>query len=178
MAFDATLKGESANSYITLEGANTYFGDRLGSTTWDAATDSDKQKALIMATRYLDQLKYMGERTETTQALSFPRQFLPDPDAVAVYYGQTLRLREDYLSKDLIPKRIEYATCELALRLLSDTELLGDPGLRQFKEVEVDGVVRIVLDKQGLSRVVDRNILNFIGPLLRSGDTLSVALRR
>ena len=179
MALDATVKGASSNSYTTRSDANAYFVDRLGvSTVWDGATDANKDASLIMATRYLDNMMYKGERTTTTQKLSFPRQFLPDPDSTAVYWGQQLRLRSDYFSADNIPDRVLFATYELAFRLLSDNELLGDPSLRQFKKVDVSGVIAIELDKQGLARVIDRQILHYISPLLKSGDSLSVRIKR
>ena len=178
MALDATVKGTSANSYSTQADATTYFGDRLGVATWTSAASGDKDSSLVMATRFLDQMMWKGERTTTTQALSYPRQFLPDPDATAVYWGQQLRLRTDYFDSDAIPNRMKFSVYELAFRLLSDNELLGDPSLKQFKGVDISGVLAIQIDKAGLTRVIDRNILNFISPLLRSGDAHAVPLKR
>ena len=265
MALDATLKGASANSYVTVSDADSYFSDRLGSSSWnsigdeiigissasisgvysllddqtevtvsginapspglalgdsmqivtdilgvdgthfivkvvsstsfkflvsgnhsavssisylDRSTYSDKAKALIMATRYLDQLMYLGERTTTTQKLSFPRMFLPDPDATAVFWGQALRLRSDYFDNDIIPDRVLFATYELALRLLGDPELTGDPTVRQFRKVNIDGVLPVEFNENALPRALDRNILNYINPLLQAGGGPSVSLRR
>lgn len=141
-------------------------------------SNSDKPKSLIMATRYLDQLSYKGERKTTYQKLSFPRMFLPDPDAAALYWGQALRLREDYLDDLTIPDRVTFATCELALRLLSDPELAGDPTVRQFRSVSIDGVLSVVFNENALPRALDRNIMNYISPLLKSGSTIAVALKR
>ena len=113
MALDATVKGASSNSYATRADANTYFGDRLGvATTWDGASDANKDASLIMSTRYLDNMMYRGERTTTTQKLSFPLQFLRDPDSTAVFWGQQLRLRTDYFDENVIPDRILFATYE------------------------------------------------------------------
>ena len=144
----------------------------------DRSSTSDKAKALIMATRYLDQMMYLGERTLTTQKLSFPRMFLPDPDAGAIFYGQALRLRTDYFDKDVIPDRVLFSTYELALRLLGDSEITGDPSVRQFRRVDIDGVLSVQFNENSLPRVLDRNILNFINPLLKSGGGPSVSLRR
>jgi len=179
MALDATLKGASANSYASRANANTYFGDRLGvATTWDGASDASKDASLVMSTRYLDNMMYRGERTTTTQKLSFPRQFLPDPDSTAVFWGQQLRLRTDYFDVDTIPDRVLFATYELAFRLLSDNELLGDPSLRQFADLNVQGVVSLTVNKSGLPRVIDRQIIHYISPLLKSGDPVSVKMKR
>lgn len=139
---------------------------------------NDKGRSLIMATRYLDQLIYKGEPTTTTQRLSFPRRFLPDPDAASTYIGLELRLRSDYYNQDEIPDRVKFATYELALRLLSDTELLGDPSVRQFNRVAIDGVLSVEFNNNSLTRPLDRNILNFIGPLLDSGSGITAKLLR
>lgn len=64
----------NANSYITVEWANTYFEER-GHTHWTGSTE-DKQKHLILATDYMEgrfSSLYAGEKLTSTQALSFPR---------------------------------------------------------------------------------------------------------
>ena len=178
MALDATVKGTSSNSYATRANAVAYAGDRLGQAAWSAASDSDKDKSLIMATRYLDQLLWRGERTTSTQALSFPRKYVPDPDSTASYWGQNIRLRQDHFDSDTIPNRVLFSVYELSFRVFSDNELLGDPSLKQFTNVNISGVLSIDVDRAGLTRILDRNILNFISPLLTSGDAYSVKLRR
>jgi len=144
----------------------------------DRSNVVDKSKALIMATRYLDQMMYLGEKTLATQKLSFPRMFLPDPDSGAIFYGQFLRLRNDYFDKEVIPDRVLFSTYELALRLLGDSELINDPSVRQFRKVNIDGVLSVEFNENSLPRVVDRNIINFISPLLKTGGNVSVFLRR
>ena len=39
---NATLKSETANSYVTLAEANTYFETVPSSSTWDDKTDDQK----------------------------------------------------------------------------------------------------------------------------------------
>jgi hypothetical protein len=178
--------GVDGTHFITKVVSSTSFkflvsGDQstVSALTYlDRSTYSDKAKALIMATRYLDQLMYFGERTTTTQKLSFPRMFLTDPDATAMYWGQALRLRTDYFDENTIPDRILFATYELALRLLSDPELTGDPTVRQFRKVSIDGVLSVEFNSNSLVRPLDRNILNYISPLLKSGGSSTVLLRR
>ena len=180
------VAGADGTHFITKVVSSTSFqfivsGNQsaVSSITYlDRSTYSDKAKALIMATRYLDQLMYLGERTLTTQKLSFPRMFLPDPDATAVFWGQALRLRSDYFDNDIIPDRVLFATYELALRLLGDPELTGDPTVRQFRKVSIDGVLSVEFNENALPRALDRNILNYINPLLQAGGGPSVSLRR
>lgn len=180
------LVGVDGTHYITKVVSETSFkflvsGDQstVSSITYlDRSTYSDKAKALIMATRYLDQLMYLGERTLTTQKLSFPRMFLPDPDATAVFWGQALRLRSDYFDDNIIPDRVLFSTYELALKLIGDPELAGDPTVRQFRKVNIDGVLSVEFNENALPRALDRNILNYINPLLKAGGGPSVSLRR
>jgi hypothetical protein len=101
------------NSYISRADAETYFADRLNSSEWDDATDANKDAALIQATRMIDYRDYIGVRTDSDQALKFPRSGLVD-DGVA-------------LDPDEVPQSVLDATCELALYALQeDYSALGD----------------------------------------------------
>ena len=60
----ATLKSATANSYVTLAEANTYFETVPDSTTWDNKTDDQKKRALISATRWIDSLNFYGDRCD------------------------------------------------------------------------------------------------------------------
>lgn len=103
-----TSGSASANSFLTQDAADTYLDARLNSSAWSGASDDDKARALIEATRELSVLNYLGQRTDGTQALSFPREYLMDPDDPdSFYYANTE-----------IPQRVKDATCELALEFL------------------------------------------------------------
>ena len=39
MALDATVKGASSNSFVTVANANEYFADRLGASSWNSIGD-------------------------------------------------------------------------------------------------------------------------------------------
>ena len=177
MAFDSTVGGASANSFVSVADADTYFGERLGSDVWTAASTADRQKALIMSSRYLDKLSYYGERKTDTQNLAFPRKYLPDPDPIGNYWDHLKTAGRGYLDEATIPDRVTYATCELSQKLLASSTLLDDPSLRQFRELQVEGVVRLAINSNSLERVLDRNIRGFLSPLMESGG-LGVRLRR
>ena len=70
---DATIKGENANSYVTLTEANDYFDTSPDSSTWTNKTDDQKKRSLISATRWIDTFVYQGDRCDEDQALKFPR---------------------------------------------------------------------------------------------------------
>ena len=50
----ATLKSETANSYVTLSEANDYFYTSPDSSTWTNKTDDQKKRSLISAARWID----------------------------------------------------------------------------------------------------------------------------
>lgn len=85
--------------YILLADAETYFLGRFNSDAWDAASDDDKQKSLIQATRLIDRLNYEGVKTDAEQPTEFPR----DGDTV-------------------VPIEISIATCEIAYSLLDGVD--------------------------------------------------------
>jgi len=122
---DATLKGESSNSFVTLAEANTYFETVPSSSTWDDKTDDQKNRALISATRWIDVLNFYGDRCSNGQALSWPRNN---------YHVDRVEL-----TCSAIPSDIKYATYELARALANDTDAVtgntGTEGL--YEEVEL-----------------------------------------
>ena len=143
----ATLSGASANSYVTLAEANTYFETVPDSSTWTSKTDDQKNRALISATRWIDALSFYGDRCTTTQALKWPR--------------------EDYtvdgidLACSLIPESIKVATYELARALANDTDAIvgttGTTGI--YDEVEL-GELRVKYNKTSQTSGVINNVFD------------------
>ncbi len=105
----------ASNSYGSVANADAYFTDRLN-TAWTGSTGA-KQASLIAATDYIDARfghLFYGSPVSDAQALEFPRdQFV---DATTLVPN--------------IPKKLQYATFEYALRALTGP-LAPDP--------EVDG---------------------------------------
>jgi hypothetical protein len=109
-AIDATLGGTSANSYVTLAAANTYFETVPDSSTWTNKTDDQKNRSLISATRWIDALSFYGDRCTETQALKWPRD--------------NYKVDGIELACTLIPDGIKVATYELARAFANDTEAI------------------------------------------------------
>ena len=107
---NATVKGENANSYVTLTEANSYFETVPDSTTWDNKTVDQKNRSLISATRWIDSFVYYGDRCDDGQALKFPRNNY-QVDGVE-------------LACSKIPNNIKYAQYELARALANDTDAI------------------------------------------------------
>ena len=114
-AIDATVGGAASNSYITVAEGDTFADDVLGNVAWSAATADDKARALLVATARLDELAWVGSRTDTTtpQALAWPRS------------GASCG--EKSYADDVIPDEVKTGTFDLANLLLSDTT--SDPVL-------------------------------------------------
>jgi len=151
---NATIKSETANSYVTLAEANSYFETSPSSTQWDNKTDDKKNRALISATRWIDTLVFYGDRCDESQALKFPRTNY-QVDGVE-------------LACTTIPNNIKYAQYELARALANDTDAItgttGKDG--NFSEVQLgDLQVKYNTDSQGTGSI--NNILD-VYPWLQS----------
>ena len=138
----ATLKSATANSYVTLAEANTYFETVPDSTTWDNKTDDQKNRALISATRWIDTFVFYGDRCDDGQALKFPRNNY-QVDGVE-------------LACSKIPNPIKYAQYELARALANETDAItGNKGTDgTYEEVKIgDMEVKYNTDSQGVGTI-------------------------
>jgi hypothetical protein len=160
---DATLSGASANSYVTLAQANTYFETVPDSSTWTSKTDDQKNRALISATGWLDGLTYYGDRCTTTQALKWPREeFAVDGVDLAC---------------TLIPTPIKNATYELARALANDTSaIINSTGTGLYEEVEL-GDLKVKYNKSSQSAGTINNVFDvypwlqaYLGPYCQGGS--------
>jgi hypothetical protein len=110
----ATPGSASANSYLSVATGDDLANLYLGTLKWSSASTDNKGRALIMATRYLDELDWIGTRTSTTQALAWPRT-----DAACGEWS---------FSSSEIPQPIKQACFDLAEALITTPTLLGGTG--------------------------------------------------
>lgn len=110
MAFDATVGGIDANSYVNIVDADLYFTDMGSPAEWTGATVAQKQAALMYATMWLDStFTWYSTICLYNQRLGWPRfQFI---DTEGRFIG----------GSGVIPKRIKDATCELALEHIKNS---------------------------------------------------------
>lgn len=161
---NATLKSETANSYVTLASANAYFETVPSSTQWDNKSDDNKNRALITATGWIDTLVFYGDRCDSGQALKWPRNN---------YHVDRVEL-----TCSVIPNAIKKATYLLAFELANDTDAItgttGDKGL--YEQVELgDLKVKYNTDSQAVGTV--NNIFDvypwlqsYLGPYCSGGS--------
>jgi hypothetical protein len=107
ITIDASVGGGSANAYCTLTEADTYHASHPYASVWDAATDDQQNRAIVTATRLLDEhIAWIGWVASSTQALLWPR-------SGGIY-------RNGYgIPSTVIPADLKRATAELARQLLA-----------------------------------------------------------
>lgn len=122
------------DSYITVAEADGYFVSRFNADEWAAATDDDKTRALVTATRSLGTLAYKHRKTDPAQVLDFPRAITPYP------YADDWQYIVGTYDDTVVPQVVKNAECEEALALLEhgDSERL---------DLQAQGVTSITLGK-------------------------------
>ncbi len=150
----ATLKSATANSYVTLAEAETYFETTPESSTWDDKTDDQKNRALIAATRWIDSLVFEGDRCDDNQALKWPRN--------------NHHIDRVELVCTAIPNNIKYAQYELARALANDTEAItGNKGTDGVYEEVKMGDLEVKYNTESQSVGMVNNVFD-IYPWLQS----------
>jgi hypothetical protein len=104
----------AANSYAAVSDADAYHLNHPYSATWDAATTDQKTRALITATRLIDeQVEWNGVVHNSAQALLWPR--------AGMYYQN-----EWYIPLTVIPQKLMDAVSEFARQILDDNRMADD----------------------------------------------------
>lgn len=63
------------NSLISKEDALLYFQERYGSQKWFELTDEAQEQLLVSASKKINRFDFVGEKSEDTQPMEFPRNF-------------------------------------------------------------------------------------------------------
>ncbi|MCR5261573.1 MAG: hypothetical protein K6C94_07005 [Candidatus Gastranaerophilales bacterium] len=71
------------NTLVTFEFAEDYFNARPNSDCWLDAPYPKKEKALIFASKKVNNFDFIGEKKSAAQIFEFPRNFTPEmPDDI------------------------------------------------------------------------------------------------
>jgi len=135
-----------AESYVSVEDANVYHGARSNSL-WDLAEQDLKESSLRKATDFIDAVyggRWIGTPLLETQGLSFPR------------HGT---------SWNGVPVPLKRALFELALRVVSGTELFADAA--EKTKSEKIGPIEVEYDLSELSGDRFGWLNDFLRPLLK-----------
>lgn len=113
-----------ADSFISLAAATQYHAS-LGNAAWAAlASDDLREQALRRATVFMESAyrqRWAGQRLTATQALSWPRAWVPMEDAPGGYGSLPA-----YYPQDSVPVAVQRACAELALKAGTGTTLAPD----------------------------------------------------
>ena len=162
LTIDATAGGTSANSFITLAEAETYMEGRGNKALWTAASDGDKNITLVEATREISVKCFLGVRADDTQALSWPRDWVINPDDP----------NNDYYDNTEIPVRVKDAQAELAFQYIKagTTDVAAIDPATNVKRKQVDVLVTEYFSPgtQPLGIARYPMVLNWLRPLLEN----------
>ena len=142
MPIEETPGADDANSYISLEDADTYFLNTPHAGEWNDV--HDPEAALLHATVLLDTLDWIGQRATDEQALEWPR--INDDDD----------LYEVDFADDEIPPKLKKAQCELAL-WLSQEAATSEAAAGAVSEMQIGSSVKVKYSSSGGSWSVDSN---------------------
>ena len=133
-----------ANAYANAADGDAYHDGHLYASAWTAATTANKEKSLVFATRLIDsQCQFGGSKAIETQALQWPREDCPDPDAD----GGSVEI-------NIVPKGVIEATCETARELLIADRTAAPPG--EGLKYENTGTTQTGYDKSDTRPVISR----------------------
>lgn len=124
-----TPSSASANAYCSVAEADAYAETILHAEAWNEAETLDKEKAILYATRMMDDLcEFAGAPSSSSQALKWPRRgVLTRISATGggSFYHHYVRTTGGILNEfgvelpyDTIPQFLKDATAELARTLL------------------------------------------------------------
>jgi len=150
---DGSAKAD-ANSYATLVQGNAYHEGHVAASNWTAATDAQKEAALVMATRAIDALfRFEGWKRTATQALQWPRSDCPDVERSG---------GEAYLADDALPACVRDATSELARFFLAE-DRTGDAEGIGLRSLTIEDALRLVFDPLRPKPVVPQFVQSILG---------------
>lgn len=166
-ALVTTVGGTTSNSYVTVAEADTYADDRLQASSWHVGL-LDKQRALLQATRRIDQESYAGWKVDEEQALSWPRSGAVDRNGFTH-------------DNDVIPQAVKDAQVEIAILYLTANAEGSDPlassALDAFESVSV-GSISVVPRVQDRTDKISDAVRRILGPLLETSSAATVKLLR
>ena len=169
----------NANAFVSLATCDTYHTLR-GNATW-TGTDALKEAAIIQATFYLDRLRWKGFKTGMSNPLAWPRY----GNDVSGWNGMVSPAsplmgvvdEDGYdVGAATVPKKVQDATCEMALRFL--TGAVPEPDLDRGGKIKSQTIdVISITYESGASPVPVYTVLkNLLRGLLQSSATVELQL--
>jgi len=105
---DATIKGASANSYVSVADADSHFDLSIFKSLWTQLSTEEKEQFLVFSTNRIDAELFSGAKTTTEQSLQMPRKGIIDKD-------QTY-----WVDEDTIPAYFQLSVLELVTEYIKE----------------------------------------------------------
>jgi hypothetical protein len=162
-----------ANSYADLADGDAYFDGHLYASAWTAATQANKDKALVFATRLIDaERQFNGVKASDAQALQWPRSNCPDPDPAAESGNAAV------LASNKLPPALVKATCELAKELSVQDRTTAPPGEGLVAQwTDTSGTKYSKSDKRPVLSYLVQSLLAKYGVTVRRGSSMTRLVR-
>lgn len=100
---DGTVQDATVDAYTSIADADAFIARWHSDTAWAGASDAEKERSILRATRFVDSHRFVGQRTDPDQALAWPRAWVGSIDGRVI-------------ASDEIPREIKEATIEAAMR--------------------------------------------------------------
>ena len=169
-----TIGGASANSYVTLDEAETYLDTVLEADAWEAATAPRRTRALLQAARQLQDENWIGERATSTQALAWPRFDASKPDSAIGAYGYGYKTfggrRGEVYSVTEIPERVKQAQIELALAYLDGWGADDGADEADVSSLDIEGLSLSFRSSNPRAGQLPARVAKLIGDLVRGPE--------
>ena len=161
ITIDAVAGSPTANSYVSLEEANSYLEAHLQASVWALLDDEKKKASIVGATRLIDTAQFLGRRLHQSQSLAWPRTYIYDFDGYQV---------------SGVPQKLKAAVCEYAIwNLTEEDRLAGRFEIDNMESVEIGPIkYKIGKDADSTPDIVE-DLLEAIGPyILKDSESCSV----
>ena len=147
----------NANAYVSVEDCNTFNNQRPFATSWLAVGLEDKKRAIMMATRLLDEhIDWYGKSKKShnlslssadRQHLNWPRSGVLDDDGYSI-------------DDDTIPDWLKEATSEFA-RFLATEDRTLDPSTGGFSKIQL-GTLQVEVDAEDRAGILPRGVVHMV----------------
>lgn len=138
----------TAESYISVAGADAYVGNTFFSGSWLTTSTPDKEKLLKNATRLIDSFyDFKGEKKVAASALRWPRTGVYDNDGVEV-------------SSTSVPNGVAYSTVEMAIAL-QNNNFLAENDARGISNIKVD-VIEIQFERSEKTWKIPSSVSHYL----------------
>lgn len=154
-----TIGSNDYDVYVSDVEASTYLAADYGrATAWAALTSDQKKMAVVSATRVLDRQRWVGAKTDSDQALAFPRTGLTDADGNAV-------------ASDTVPTAVENACAILAADIAADSDLANDPSTASNIKSVKAGSANVEFFRPQSGTKLPTYIMDLIGAFLTAASS-------